>query len=586
MLNDILDMSSSIYSPLQFPDEIRLLILQPSRSGVDSPPTWQMKHARLSENPQYEALSYVWDQVPCEEQRSIASEEGLATNLSRALKHLRRVDEPDGRVLWIDALCVNQNDIAERNHQVTQMGEIYSHAESVIVWLGVGNSGTGTAVGKLSTQSDTTYTYYKPSDVSPWTHLTILMAIRALCRQKYWTRLWIIQEVLLAANIELHWGKEVCQWSQLCWILESIDIDWLEDVDFLHDLKISMIEEIRASTAARLCSDWVERQARKSNTMDASKLAFRPLIELCSTYGDASCVDTRDKVFGLHSLAESCCRAEVPVDYGLKLHEIHSRVLEHCMTRHERWDSIIGASQDFHKQLKIPLSEYLSPTGRPLRVSYSYASAQAVGYTTSTLVFLSARDLKGPESFKPFFVSRECKQNLSKVREMRASHGVAKFQKDFVTRHFGLAATVSLEQYRHLSDKILREPSASARLSKRDISWIVEDARAVTAGTPMIHTSIAICSSGEIYFVPSIARPGDLFCEMPASDIILVVRKSPYDGHDLVGRAILFLGEPLNKPSKFSFSIMAMRQMKESGREVTLTLDLHALQVMTAWSAK
>ncbi|PVH83426.1 HET-domain-containing protein, partial [Cadophora sp. DSE1049] len=129
-------MSSSVYSPLQFPDEIRLLILQPARSRVDSPPKWQMKHARLSENPQYEALSYVWDQASYEEERNASSQEGFATNLSRALRHLRRVDEPGGRVLWIDALCVNQKDTNERNHQVTQMGEIYSHAENVIVWLG------------------------------------------------------------------------------------------------------------------------------------------------------------------------------------------------------------------------------------------------------------------------------------------------------------------------------------------------------------------------------------------------------------------------------------------------------------------
>ena len=219
MLNEILDMSSSIYSPLQFPDEIRLLILQPARPGVDSPTTWHMKHSRLSENPRYEALSYVWDQVPYGEERSITSEGGLATNLSRALQHLRKVDEPDGRVLWIDALCVNQKDTNERNHQVTQMGEIYSHAESVIVWLGVGNSATRSAIAMLSTQASEDWIidgHYKPPVTTPWIRVPALLAFRALCRQKYWTRLWIIQEVLLAASIEVQWGDEVCQWSQLC----------------------------------------------------------------------------------------------------------------------------------------------------------------------------------------------------------------------------------------------------------------------------------------------------------------------------------------------------------------------------------
>ncbi|KAH9220571.1 hypothetical protein DL95DRAFT_383061, partial [Leptodontidium sp. 2 PMI_412] len=89
------------------------------------------------------------------------------------------------------------------------MGEIYSRAESVILWLGEGNSATGSAIRMLSAQSSEQWiieSYYKPPDVTPWIQLQTLMAFRALCRQKYWTRLWIIQEVLLATNIELQWG--------------------------------------------------------------------------------------------------------------------------------------------------------------------------------------------------------------------------------------------------------------------------------------------------------------------------------------------------------------------------------------------
>ncbi|KAH7391406.1 heterokaryon incompatibility protein-domain-containing protein, partial [Cadophora sp. MPI-SDFR-AT-0126] len=182
---DLLDMPSSVYSPLQFPDEIRLLILQPARSGEDSQPKWQIKHARISDRPQYEALSYVWDRNPYEGESNASSQDGLVTNLSRALKHLRRVDEPDGRVLWIDALCVNQKDTNERNHQVTQMGEIYSQAESVIVWLGVGNSATRSAINMLSTQASEDWIidgHYKPAITTPWILVPALLAFRALCR--------------------------------------------------------------------------------------------------------------------------------------------------------------------------------------------------------------------------------------------------------------------------------------------------------------------------------------------------------------------------------------------------------------------
>ncbi|PMD67529.1 HET-domain-containing protein, partial [Hyaloscypha bicolor E] len=130
--------TSVTYKPLQFPDEIRLLVLQPARPGYDQPIKWRIKHERLCHKPQYEALSYVWDLGSAGGMKSF-SRKTTPTNLSLALQHLRKQAEPDGRVLWIDALCINQKDVKERNHQVTQMGLIYSQAESVIVWLGVGN---------------------------------------------------------------------------------------------------------------------------------------------------------------------------------------------------------------------------------------------------------------------------------------------------------------------------------------------------------------------------------------------------------------------------------------------------------------
>lgn len=58
----------------------------------------------------------------------------VTKNLGAALQKLRL---PDGaRKIWIDALCINQDDVLERNEQVRLMGEIYSRCSRVIVWLG------------------------------------------------------------------------------------------------------------------------------------------------------------------------------------------------------------------------------------------------------------------------------------------------------------------------------------------------------------------------------------------------------------------------------------------------------------------
>jgi len=91
--------------------------------------------ACLDETPEYEALSYVWGDDTTRFRVAVDNSPFFVTpNLYSALRHLRLKDRD--RVLWIDALCINQADEAERTHQVSCIGDIYREASSVIVWLG------------------------------------------------------------------------------------------------------------------------------------------------------------------------------------------------------------------------------------------------------------------------------------------------------------------------------------------------------------------------------------------------------------------------------------------------------------------
>ncbi|RYP44958.1 hypothetical protein DL768_008620 [Monosporascus sp. mg162] len=83
----------------------------------------------------YDALSYCWGSNRLTG-TVIVNEKVLfiTENLSEALRHLRHRDED--RILWIDAICIDQNNIRERGHQVGCMGRIYSHAHQVLIWLG------------------------------------------------------------------------------------------------------------------------------------------------------------------------------------------------------------------------------------------------------------------------------------------------------------------------------------------------------------------------------------------------------------------------------------------------------------------
>lgn len=83
----------------------------------------------------YEALSYTWGSpLPVRTIHLNSKKFCVTPSLHAALQHLRRVDEP--RILWVDAVCINQFDFAERSQQVGLMRRIYSQASSVCVWLG------------------------------------------------------------------------------------------------------------------------------------------------------------------------------------------------------------------------------------------------------------------------------------------------------------------------------------------------------------------------------------------------------------------------------------------------------------------
>ena len=123
------------YSKLRHPDSIRILELLPAAS-MDSPLTGKLKLSRLEDSAyDYEALSYVWGDVSntvdlCCEGRVM----GITQNLDAALRHVRCTDRP--RYLWVDAICIDQSNTAERGHQVRLMRSIYKIARQVLIWIG------------------------------------------------------------------------------------------------------------------------------------------------------------------------------------------------------------------------------------------------------------------------------------------------------------------------------------------------------------------------------------------------------------------------------------------------------------------
>ncbi|KAH3916670.1 hypothetical protein HBI56_048710 [Parastagonospora nodorum] len=141
--------TTGVYNPLG-PTEIRLVEILPG--AFDDPIDINISVVDLKNDPVYDALSYVWHAkdgtVDTKKPLGFAIVLNndsyripIGANLEAAIRYLRFPSSQtsgagSGQILWIDALCINQDLLSERNHQVGLMKSIYSSAKQVLIWLG------------------------------------------------------------------------------------------------------------------------------------------------------------------------------------------------------------------------------------------------------------------------------------------------------------------------------------------------------------------------------------------------------------------------------------------------------------------
>jgi hypothetical protein len=203
-----------LYSPLLARDRIRLLrVAAPTSDGSIAV---SLEECELDSDIAYDCLSYAWDGPKYSDtgeywttnhQRIVCN--GAVTyirqNLYNALVQLRELDILDP--IWIDALCINQDDISERNSQVAKMGEIYQRAARVIVWLGEEDENTAPALANLSRSKITVKEYtedpksgFRGYQDCNFTDEELLTILNFTGERRWFSRLWVVQETILARS--------------------------------------------------------------------------------------------------------------------------------------------------------------------------------------------------------------------------------------------------------------------------------------------------------------------------------------------------------------------------------------------------
>ncbi|KAH7071885.1 heterokaryon incompatibility protein-domain-containing protein [Paraphoma chrysanthemicola] len=191
-------MSSLQYQPLGV-DQIRILRLLPGYKEDDL--KGELSTVSIDDTAQcFDALSYMWgDPAPAGMIELSGLPLPIASNLAIALRHLRYVDKP--LVIWIDAICINQEDLDERSRQVQLMRQLYRRADVVRIWINEplvdSQSDAVRALQNFDGVSKTAddLWYGLGPDPSFWD------PVAPLFRNRYWGRAWIQQEVLNAKLI-------------------------------------------------------------------------------------------------------------------------------------------------------------------------------------------------------------------------------------------------------------------------------------------------------------------------------------------------------------------------------------------------
>jgi hypothetical protein len=285
----------------------RLLSICPSLDS-DQPLECYCRTYEFVTAPSYEALSYVWGaHDPSTDSQIYCNGEATAVRLAlaRALRRLRLPQFP--RIVWIDAICINQKDIEEKSYQVPLMGSIYSLAARVVIWLGPGDPLQVNEAAQYvrfvanacrqhnndpEMDSRSTERYENlDSSANPFTSI-VCEGLKQLYGRPWFSRIWCVQEIRRAQDAVVLWDDQEIPWSDV-----GRTASWILAVgqDDNGDAMPNLLSEV-AAEQADLMYNGESQQA--------------PLLEILRSHREWESTDPKDMVYGLLSLVAPESEAE------------------------------------------------------------------------------------------------------------------------------------------------------------------------------------------------------------------------------------------------------------------------------------
>lgn len=304
-------------------NQIRILTLYPALApvGTHAPPPpleCDIKVVTLSERPDYESLSYVRGPNTTSVSIKVAGVAvPISTTLHSALLRLRLPYRE--RKLWIDQLCIDQENVEEKAQQVQLMGKIYTACTQCVIWMGEIKQGVSlTAAAAVFrffrymrelSQADDENDVSLPSIIGD-NFDSMIEALESFGKEEnpWWNRIWTVQEAVLPKKLTMQWGPLKLPWK----ILEEATWAWgsgdtistmlsQQEIDILGQVMVHVI--------------WLKNSRHGNDELYAliHKWRFREATDL------------RDKIYGILGICKTGCLPETEMcDYKISPAEIFS----------------------------------------------------------------------------------------------------------------------------------------------------------------------------------------------------------------------------------------------------------------------
>ncbi|KAE9368933.1 HET-domain-containing protein, partial [Stipitochalara longipes BDJ] len=309
------------YSELEGDDAIRLIYLQPCED-LEARIECSLKDAILTEygediGDHYIAISYVWGDK--NDRRSILVDGkrlDITASLDSALRHVR--DRQRVLRVWADGVCIDQTDVHDRNRQVRLMGDVYSIAQHTIIFLGTSSPECDAVLQLISGEARSSGPGGQRSSALIQKSSQLLDGYERIVEDEilskpWFTRVWILQELVLSQNPWLQCGKYRVRWHVFCTrVLSSPFRTWKSNS--------------RAILAGMNESRIKFRTASVESLQTPEEFLGSSLLELLRTRRGCALTDPRDMIYAHLGLVSHEAREGIPVDYDRTVAQVYESI--------------------------------------------------------------------------------------------------------------------------------------------------------------------------------------------------------------------------------------------------------------------